>query len=196
MTSHRAASLSLTALGRVVLVALTVYGCEQRQDAARETSSDESQRTRMATSDSLPIRRPEASDAGIYRYSSGIGDSTFTTVRDAGRWDGMWRRLTARHGPPRPPPPIEFDQEMALVATLGEKRSGGYAIEIEAVIDRGTYVEAYVLRRAPGRDCGVAGMLTAPADVAIVPRRDVDVRVVTQDRITDCSARRDEARDA
>jgi heat shock protein HslJ len=139
--------------------------------------------------DSLPIRRLEASNAAIYRYSSGIRDSTCTTIRDAAGWEEMWRRLTANHGPPRPPPPIDFQKEMALVATLGAQRSGGYAIIIESVIDRDGYLDVHVSRRAPGRSCGVIGMVTAPADVAIVPRREVEVRVLAHDVVTDCSAR-------
>jgi hypothetical protein len=78
---------------------------------------------------------------------------------------------------------------MALVATLGAQRSGGYTITIEAAIDRGEYLEVHVSRRAPGRSCGVIGMVTAPADVAIVPRREVEVRVLARDEVTDCSAR-------
>ena len=125
----------------------------------------------------------------MYRYNSGIPDSSFTTIRDAVRWQEMWRRLTAGHGPARSAPPIDFEQEMALVATLGTRRSGGYTITIDSAIDRGTFVEAHVSRRAPGRDCGVTGALTAPADVAIVRRRDVEVRMFAHDSITDCSAR-------
>ncbi len=78
-----------------------------------------------------------------------------------------------------------------MVATLGERRTTGYVITIEAVSDRGAYLEAHIWRRAPGRDCGVGGMVTAPADVAIVPRREVEVRVLTHDRVTDCSRRRE-----
>jgi hypothetical protein len=175
-------------VGLAVLVALAVLGCVQRQDAGREASSVDTERTTV-TSDSLPIRRLETSNAAIYRFNSGIRDSTVTTVRDAVRWKEIWRLLTARHGPARSPPPIDFQSEMALVATLGERRTGGYAITIEAAIDRGAYVEAHVLRRAPGRDCGVGGALSAPADVAIVPRREVEVRVLAQDSVSDCSAR-------
>jgi hypothetical protein len=175
-------------LGLAVLTTLAISGCMQRQDTGGDASSGNGPRT-TATSDSLPIRRLEASNAVIYRYNSGIPDSSFTTIRDAVRWEEMWRRLTARHGPPRPPPPIDFDQEMALVATLGTQRSGGYAITIDATIDRGTFVEAHVSRRAPGPDCGVTAALTAPADVAIVPRREVEVRMLAHDDTTDCRAR-------
>ena len=186
---HASASI-LIRVGLTLLIALAVSGCEQPQDVGREASSGDSQRT-AATSDSLPIRRLEPSIAGIYRFNSGIRDSTFTTIRDVIRWEDVWRRLSAQHRPARSPPPIDFQKEMAVVATLGERRTTGYAITIEAVSDRGAYLEAHVWRRAPGRDCGVGGALTAPADVAIVPRREVEVRVLTHDRVTDCSGRRE-----
>ena len=75
---------------------------------------------------------------------------------------------------------------MALVATMGTQRSGGYTIAIESAIDRGAYLEVHVSRRAPGARCGTVAMLTAPADVAIVPRREVEVRMLPHDEVTDC----------
>lgn len=168
-----------------ILIALAVFGCGQRPDDGRQAPRADTQRT-TPTSDSLPIRRLDESSATIFRYSSGIRDSTFTTVRDAARWEELWRQLSAQHGPAQPPPPIDFQKEMALVATMGAQRSGGYTITIESVIDRGGYLEVHVSRRAPGPRCGTIAMLTAPADVAIVPRREVDVRMLARDEITDC----------
>jgi hypothetical protein len=188
--SQHARAAVVIRVGLTLLIALAVSGCVQRQDAGRTASSGDSQRT-APTSDSLPIRRLDASIAGIYRFNSGIRDSTFTTIRDLVRWEEMWRRLSAQHRPAQSPPPVDFQKEMVVVATLGERRTGGYAITIEAVSDRGAYLEAHVWRRAPGRDCGVGGMLTTPADVAIVPRREVEVRVLTHDRVTDCTGPRE-----
>ena len=182
----------LHALGRRahlgVLIAIGLSGCVQRPDGGRRASSGDSQPT-SGIADSLPIRRFEESYAAIYRYTSGVRDSTFTVIRDGVRWEEMWRRLSAQHGPPRPPPPIDFEREMALVATQGVQRSGGYTIAIEAAIDRGSHVEAHVSRHAPGPSCGVIAMLTTPADIAIVPRREVEVRMTAHDHVTDCSAR-------
>jgi hypothetical protein len=169
-----------------VWFALVAGACGHREDSPGDALRSDSLRT--ARSDSLPIRRFESSTAGIYRTNSGIGDSTFTILRNAADWQEVWQRLRARHFPTRPLPPIDFEQEMALVATLGARRTGGYAISIETVIDRGAYLEAHVLRRAPGSDCGVGGALSAPADVAIIPRRDVAVRMVVHDTVTQCRA--------
>ena len=167
------------------IVAIAVSGCAQRPDEGREMPHADSRRT-TAAADSLPIRRLDESSVAIFRYSSGIRDSTFITIRDAARWEDMWRRLTAQHGPARPAPPIDFQKEMALVATMGGQRSGGYTITIESVVDRGGYVEVHVSRRAPGPRCGTIAMLTAPADVAIVPRREVEARMLAHDEVTDC----------
>lgn len=110
-------------------------------------------------------------------------------VRDAAAWEDMWRRLTARHSPARSAPPIDFGKEMAVVAALGARSHGGYAITIEAVIDRGTYLEAHLRRSSPGRRCGVSGAQTTPADVVVVPRREVEVRMVAHDHVVECGAR-------
>jgi hypothetical protein len=171
-----------------VLIALGAVACGQRDVNPGGASSSDTLRT-VAHSDSLPIRRPEAPTVGIYRTNSGIRDSTFTIVRNAAHWAEVWERLTARHSPNRSPPSIDFEHEMALVATLGERRTGGYAITIETALDRGAYLEAHVLRRAPGSACGVGGALRAPADVAIIPRRDVDVHMIVHDTASECGAR-------
>ena len=175
----------MTNMRLAFIVALAVSGCAQRPDDGRETFRADSQ-PRTATPDSLPIRRLDESSAAIFRYSSGIRDTSFTTVRDPARWDDLWHRLTAQHGPPQSAPPIDFQKEMAFVATLGTQRSGGYSILIESAVDRGAYLEVHVSRRAPGPRCGTIAMLTAPADVAIVPRREVEVRMLPHDEITDC----------
>jgi hypothetical protein len=166
-------------------IALAISGCVQRPDDGRVTSRADSQRA-TSTPDFLPIRRLDESSAAIFRYSSGIRDSTFTTARDLARWEDLWRRLTAQHGPPQSAPPIDFQKEMVLVATMGAQRSGGYTITIESAVDRGAYLEVHVSRRAPGPRCGTIAMLTAPADVAIVPRREVEARMLAHDEITDC----------
>ena len=182
--NHRFDSV-VTQMRLAFIIALAVSACAQRPDDGREPPRADSERT-TSTPDSLPIRRLDESSAAIFRYTSGIRDSTFTTVRDRARWEELWRRLTAQHGPPQPPPPIDFQKEMALVATMGTQRSGGYTITIESAIDRGAYIEAHVSRRTPGPRCGTIAMLTAPADVAIIPRREVEVRMLAHDEVTDC----------
>ena len=173
--------------GLAALIAVALMGCTQRRDSGPRESHGDSQSATLGA-DSVPLRRFAEPVAAVYRHNSGVRDSMLAVVRDTAGWEDMWRRLTARHSPV-PLPAIDFGKEMAVVVALGQRSHGGYAIRIEAVIDRGTYLEAHVQRRAPGRGCGVTGALTTPADVVVIPRREGEVRMVAHDDVAQCGAR-------
>lgn len=107
-------------------------------------------------------------------------------MRDAAAWRDTWTRLTARTGPPVAQPQVDWAREMVLVATLGRRRSGGYAIRIESIRREGGELVAEVTQTAPGPRCGETAALTAPADVVIVPRSDAAVRWRVRDVVADC----------
>ena len=137
----------------------------------------------------MPMRRFPESVAATWRQHSGLQDSGVTLVRDSRAWEGMWRALTASYSPVPALPVIDFSKEMVIVAALGERHTGAYAIKIEAILDRETYGEAHVRRTVPGRGCGVPGMRSAPADIVVVPRREWGVRTTIQDSEIHCTPR-------
>lgn len=172
--------------GGALLLALEFFGCANGRGSRSEEKLTDSFDAR-SQQESLLLRRFPDSVAMAFRYHSSLRDSGVTVVRDAASWEAMWRSLTAKYTPARPLPTIDFAKEMAIVAALGERSTGGYSIRIEAVLDRDTYGETHVRRTAPGRGCGVPGMQTAPADVVVVPRRNWEVRATMRDSVVRCA---------
>ncbi|HEU4884286.1 MAG TPA: protease complex subunit PrcB family protein, partial [Longimicrobium sp.] len=115
-----------------------------------------------------------------------VAMATRETIREAAAWRGVWTRLTSRAGSPHPPPEVDWTREMVLVATMGQRRSGGYSIRVESVRRDGGELVAAVVETSPGARCGVIAAITAPADVVIVPRSDAPVRWAVSEIVADC----------
>jgi hypothetical protein len=97
-------------------------------------------------------------------------------VRDAARWSQVWAEVQ----PSRiAPPPIDFDGQIALVACLGERRSGGHAIAIVAVEVTDAELIVTVRETAPPPGAMTAQALTQPFHAVRVAKTTLPVRWVT-----------------
>lgn len=121
-------------------------------------------------SQSAPATPPAAE---IVRWSgqNGGGDTPATRVlRTAEEWSAFWRQVE------RPAPqPFDATKQMAVVVALGEKRTGGFSVEIDsAQAADGNLVVTY-REAAPDPSMMVTQALTAPWAAAIVPRSTLPV---------------------
>jgi hypothetical protein len=130
--------------------------------------------------------RFDESLAPYFRYNSGLNEPGRFVLRSEAEWSALWRRITARTGPPREPPAVDFRRDMLLVAAMGTQRTTGYTIRIESVIDQGDALRAEVVRTGPGPRCGVGAALTQPVDIVIVPASAKPVRWAARDEVSDC----------
>lgn len=121
-----------------------------------------------------------------FQYSSAWRDPLNHVIRSEAEWDGMWRRITANHGPPPALPPIDFSRDMLLMAAMGTQPTGGYAITIERVIETPSALDVQLIRTAPGPRCGRTAALTSPVDIARIARSDKEVRWYPRDVVSDC----------
>jgi hypothetical protein len=121
----------------------------------------------------LPAARTAAFDAAARSVSSLYSEVPRgrEVVRTAERWTALWGQLTANVQPAPPAPAVDFAAEMVVVAAMGTKPTGGFAIAIDGVhVDRDRlFVE--VRETSPGRSCIVTQALTAPVALVIVPAR-------------------------
>ncbi len=136
--------------------------------------------------DGIPFRRLDESAASSFTFASGLREPLNLAVRDAPAWAAMWRRITAAHGEPPPPPAIDFGREMLLIAAMGTQPSGGYRIRIERVLDQGGWLEAHVVRVSPGPRCGATAALTHPIDIVRVAASPKPVSWLERDEMADC----------
>jgi hypothetical protein len=106
-------------------------------------------------------------------FNSGMTAKELFVVRNAPEWTRVWSRM---HGAQQPLPvqvQPDFATEVALVAAMGEKPSGGFEIVIDSVTrhEHGSIV--YVTEKTPGPSCITTGALTQPVHALRAPRSDV-----------------------
>lgn len=101
-----------------------------------------------------------------------VDDGRQVVARTAAEWNTIWRR----HSPDRPPPPVDFTQEMVVGVFLGSRPTAGFALEVIGMdVAAGELVVRYRERR-PGRDAITAQVITSPYHLVAVARHAGDVR--------------------
>ena len=118
---------------------------------------------------------------------SGILDVRRTVIRDAEEWSAFWAEATSIMEPQPDVPAVDFEQEMVIVAAMGRRVSGGYAIEIEEVLESDAGLFAVVKGTSPGADCIVTTALTAPVTAVRVARSDDAVSFEEVEEQVSCS---------
>ena len=119
--------------------------------------------------------------------NSGIRVARREEVRSAARWDRVWGELTAGRTPPPERPAVDFRERMVLVATLGERPTGGYGITIDRVLRTSRDGLVAVVRETrPAEDCALTQSLTTPATAVSVPRVRGDVSFLEREETRDC----------
>ncbi|MGI6603851.1 MAG: protease complex subunit PrcB family protein [Firmicutes bacterium] len=76
---------------------------------------------------------------------------------------------------------ITVGEETYLVVTRGVKPTGGYAVEIESVVDTGEEIEVQVRYVDPAPDAIVTQALTYPVALAVLPKVEKPVRFIGVD---------------
>jgi hypothetical protein len=140
---------------------------------------------RPTTTGPLPLTRFRA-DAVAYSAFSGYGAATTLVVRDRDTWQATWNQI---HGPLSPIPPlpvIDFSTEMVVVAALGGKPSSGYDIVLTGASEADGMITVDVVTNSPGPNCVTLTVVTAPLDLARMPRRDATVLFHLTPVVTSC----------
>lgn len=111
--------------------------------------------------------------------SSGIRDPRQVVVRDAETWAALWYQHTTGVDPRPPVPGVDFTEEMLVAFFLGEKPTGGYAVEITRILLRSDRVVVRAGLIQPGVDDVVPQVLTQPFHIVRVARTELPVEFET-----------------
>ncbi|HYW12183.1 MAG TPA: protease complex subunit PrcB family protein [Longimicrobium sp.] len=138
-----------------------------------------------ADGDTVPLRRFGEDVHSRVRFNGGLAERGEQVVRDPAAWSALWRRMTAGQSPSSLPA-VDFGSEMVLVAAMGQRSSGGYAATIDRVESTPSALMVHITHQSPGPRCGAIAAVTAPVDVARIPRSDRPVRWSVREVVRDC----------
>jgi hypothetical protein len=100
---------------------------------------------------------------------SGLQEPSQVVITNQAGWEALWQRHEVKVSPKTSPPEVDFSKEAVVVAALGQKKSGGYAIEIAEVRQTPEGAEAIVKTRSPKAGTLTIQALTAPTHIVAVP---------------------------
>lgn len=111
------------------------------------------------------------------RTLSQISNSMILTPRYVVAQDAeSFRMLWLEHmGSSDTMPMVDFSQEMVVAAFMGEQNSGGYSVTIAEVAEAEQRLRVKVSKTEPADDQMVIQMITAPAHLIAIPRRDLPI---------------------
>jgi hypothetical protein len=103
---------------------------------------------------------------------SAVDSARQVVAKSAAEFEKLWRE----HAPGRPAPAVDFAKNMVVAVFLGSRPSSGFSVEITEVRRDGDALLVTWAERRPGRDQMAAQVMTAPAQLVVVPRFDGQVR--------------------
>ena len=122
-------------------------------------------------------------DAGT---NSAVRIPVARAVHDAAVWTEVWAAIHANRVDPPALPSVDFRSESVIVLLLGERRTGGYEVGIDAVTPIGgahspQAVDVTVRVIAPGPGDMVTQALTSPYELSAIPFASARVTFVGDD---------------
>ncbi len=113
-------------------------------------------------------------------------------IRDRASWEAFWEEHTSNMlclQPPcrgMPPPMVDFDRDMVLVALHGSAPTGGYGVSFARLVGGSHQLEARILNTNPGEECFVTQSTANPFHIIATQISD-DVTFHERSRTIDCN---------
>lgn len=115
---------------------------------------------------------------------SGIQETMEVVITNQTQWADIWNKHSARKTPVDAPPEVDFQKESVIFVALGQKRTGGYAVEIAGLQRANDKTEIMVKTRAPKPGGFQLQALSAPFHIVVVPKIDGTVKFTTKPMTT------------
>jgi hypothetical protein len=109
---------------------------------------------------------------------SGIQEERRTIIQDEAAWRKFWAEHARGEIPESQPPAVDFENEMVVAATMGQRPTGGYEIEIVEVREEAGELVVRVMQQTPPEDAMLIQALTAPFHFVAVPKNPLPGRFV------------------
>lgn len=118
---------------------------------------------------------------GDFGDSTNIRDRRFVVVRTDQEWQALWAEHSGGAAPS-----VDFASHMIVALFAGEKMSGGYGMELDAVEQDASGAVVKFTETSPGAHCVVTLAITYPFTIARVPRVDGEALFEGRDRVQNC----------
>lgn len=130
-------------------------------------------------------RSAGARDADSFRtiargYQSGIIGPCAEVARNEHEWKDLWARHTSTVLPRPDLPPVDFDHDMVVFASVGVRPTTGYALEIERVVPENGDLVVQAVERQPARDAILPQVASQPFHIIAMPQHGGRVRLSTE----------------
>src|SRR5215470_9736911 len=112
--------------------------------------------------------------------ASGVAQPTQIVVRTQDDWAGLWSRHMRTQIAPPPPPPVDFSRDMVVALFMGERPTGGYAIEVTRIERTDSGLSVHYRTTRPDPAAMHAQALTQPFHLVSLPRTDGPVTFVAE----------------
>lgn len=103
-------------------------------------------------------------------YHSGVRETGARVARTEAQWGELWREHASYLVPEPPLPEVDWSRDMVVGAFLGERPSGGFAIEIRDVVARDGRLVVEAIESKPAVDRVVPMVVTHPYHFVRVPK--------------------------
>lgn len=129
------------------------------------------------------LDRSEDSGAELLGPKEFVGRPAGSPATPPG-WFQFWRTHTGQ--PLSQPPPVDWANEMVLVAAVGERSEAGDSVEVRRVLQTGEGTQVTLFERVPGDFCSPAARNHYPVHIVVAPRTALPVRFneVVKERVS------------
>ena len=107
--------------------------------------------------------------------------------RSDSAWGDFWETVHEIRSPRPELPEVDFGERMVIAVAMGQRRTGGYAIDIEVIYRDDGALHVVVLETSPGPSCVTTQALTQPVLAVGVPAAEGRVTFPEDSAVTDCS---------
>ncbi len=119
------------------------------------------------------VRTPIPLQNLLKGYSSGVREPLKIVIQTQDQWNSLWKRHSSMQAISSPAPQVDFATEMVAVIFLGEKRTGGYEVEITKAERNDSTLYLYYRERSPSPGGVVAQVMTQPYHVVKLAKQNV-----------------------
>src|SRR5882672_1575839 len=112
--------------------------------------------------------------------ASGVGQPTQIVVRSQNDWAALWSRHMRTQIAPPPPPSVDFSRDMVVALFMGERPTGGYAIDVTRIERTDAGLAVHYRTTRPDPSAMQMQVLTQPFHLVTLPRADDSVTFVAE----------------